>query len=474
VYRAADLQVPDHIVALKLFHRLALDAAARDAALRELRLIASVSHPSVVQFKDYGWHGGRAFFVMPFYRGETLRQRLGRGPLSRVEAKSIFLPLARALASMHGTGVRHQDIKPENIFLAHPDDTDQEVLPVLIDLGVAAKDAENVLAGTPNYFAPEVAARFGHEPDPPFVTGKADVFALALVLRNALDPEAEEQVAAGAVDAFVRYRARRAPPPPRRRDLAYLRSAFERWLHLAPDQRPTADSLARELSVLTLPEERRARTLATLRWLVPIVVMLAAVFSAAVFALSREAELQRKEAMRARQVAQLERSRAEEASQRAARIRDDLAKAHEASRALKEDVARLEEQYRSSRMTRIELAERLAHTESALTLLSKQRDDELKQLSDELAELVNDRDAVRAQLQATQGNLQDERRRAAALDDKLQEVQAELEASTKAVEAAQTRERDLHEALVALQKATAPKPRAPVAAQPAGNERRPR
>src|SRR5690606_30608451 len=67
VYRAADLEVPDHVVALKLFR---LPASNDGVAVRELRLIASVSHPSVVQFKDHGWHEGRIFFVMPFYRGE--------------------------------------------------------------------------------------------------------------------------------------------------------------------------------------------------------------------------------------------------------------------------------------------------------------------------------------------------------------------------------------------------------------------
>ena len=51
---------------------LALTNAGPEAALRELTLIASVSHPSVVQFKDYGWHEGRLYFAMPWYRGRTL------------------------------------------------------------------------------------------------------------------------------------------------------------------------------------------------------------------------------------------------------------------------------------------------------------------------------------------------------------------------------------------------------------------
>ena len=61
--------------------------------------------------------------------------RLQREPLSRAEALEIFLPLARALSAMHAAGVRHQDVKPENIFLARiPGFGEDVVTPVLLDL----------------------------------------------------------------------------------------------------------------------------------------------------------------------------------------------------------------------------------------------------------------------------------------------------------------------------------------------------
>ena len=161
VYRAKDTEVPGHVVALKLLHQAAHSKTAKQSALRELRLIASVFHPSIVQFKDHGWFEERLWFVMPWYDGETLQSRLQREPLSRAEATKIFQPLARALAAMHAAGVRHQDVKPENIFLARiPGFGEDEVTPVLLDLGVAATEAEMVVAGTPTYFAPEVAAQF--------------------------------------------------------------------------------------------------------------------------------------------------------------------------------------------------------------------------------------------------------------------------------------------------------------------------
>src|SRR5690606_2592604 len=99
-------------------------------------------HPSIVQFKDHGWHESRLWFVMPWYEGESLQARIDRQPLSRTEARQIFEPLARALAAMHASGLRHQDVKPENIFLAnikrHGEGV-SDILPVLLDLGVAAK-----------------------------------------------------------------------------------------------------------------------------------------------------------------------------------------------------------------------------------------------------------------------------------------------------------------------------------------------
>src|SRR5690606_35972253 len=81
VFRARDTEVRGHVVALKLLHQASPSDEERERALRELRLIASVFHPSVVQFKDHGWHEGRLWFVMPWYEGETLEDRIEREPL---------------------------------------------------------------------------------------------------------------------------------------------------------------------------------------------------------------------------------------------------------------------------------------------------------------------------------------------------------------------------------------------------------
>lgn len=355
VYRAKDSLVPDHSVSLKISRDPATDGQAVSAAKRELQLIASVFHPSVVQLKDHGWHENRLWFVMPLLRGETLATRLSRGDLSRREAREIFEALAEALATLHAAGVRHQDIKPDNIFLAQLDPESERRLPVLIDLGLAVKDAELVLAGTPTYLAPEVAARFAGVPDPAPIGPKADVFALALTLRQALDGSAPEAVT--SVDAFVSRRARVAPGAPTRRDLRDLRAHFERWLNISPDVRPTAEEFRRELRILTRKEERRSRRLVLARWLAPTALAVVALFATTAMVLTREAEHQRTEAHH-------ERVRASQAQARAVSMHTNLEEEKGRRRVV-------ENEFRNSRLTCGELEQRLIRAEQEIARQQK-------------------------------------------------------------------------------------------------------
>jgi len=451
VYRAKDTEVPGHVVALKLLHQAAHSKTAKQAALRELRLIASVFHPSIVQFKDHGWFEERLWFVMPWYDGETLQSRLQREPLSRAEALEIFQPLARALAAMHAAGVRHQDVKPENIFLARiPGFNGNAVTPVLLDLGVAATEAEMVVAGTPTYFAPEVAAQFASVDDKPSVSNKADVFALALALRNALEPETQEDVAAGAVDTFIERRSRETPTGPSRKALRYLGPTFERWLNHQAERRPTADELAEELRVLALPEERRERVKTILRWTIPVALALLGASGAAVTAFYQQAENEREEAQRARITA--------------SDLRRDLADTREIAE-------QLELRYEQSKLTRAQLAKRLARTDGQVAALRNELKEEERRLArarDRLAQNRQDKAAVEQQLSETERDLSSTERkltanlqklaaeedRARALDRKLQrerdrklELQADIVALEARLEAEAAKAEELQEAV---------------------------
>ncbi|HEX5661273.1 MAG TPA: protein kinase [Polyangiales bacterium] len=459
VYRARDRDVTDHVVALKILRRRAADAAAVHAALRELQLIASVFHPSVVQLKDHGWHEGHLWFVMPLYRGETLATRLKRAPLTRRQAREIFTPLAEALATMHRAGVRHQDVKPENVFLANldldesEDGVPQRVLPVMLDLGVAAKDAELVLAGTPAYFAPEVAARFAGAPDPPPVGPKADVFSLALTLMHALDPTPREYVAAGAVDAFVAYRAAHAPKISPVRELSDLRPYFSRWLNFSPDARPSAEEFVRELGSLTRPEERAARRWAIMRWALPTLFALMAVFAAVLFAFSRENELQRRE----RQLAE---TRAQEARQRADNIYQDLTVQEAKRKELEKDVARLEQEYQTSRMTREQLATRLAQTEAELLSVAErekalnttvaQQQREAHQLRESNGRVSSELASATQRNEELSGELDRQRARRQEVEGTATQLREQVKRETDALETARSRISDLEERLARM------------------------
>lgn len=274
VYRASDRQIRNHHVALKLLHAPAADEQARQAALRELTLIASVSHPSVVQFKDYGWHEGRLWFAMPWYRGATLAQRYAAPgwtePLTRAQARPIFERSAQGLAAMHEVGINHHDIKPDNIFLAQIAGFDAG-LPVLLDLGIASTREEGPKGMTLEYASPETAASALGE-SKQGVGPEADVFSLALVLRNLLEPQTVQPVT-GETLAFLHRRATEPLPAPTGEQFRYLRPAFARWLHLDPAQRPTAAQFASELALLTAPEEQREARMRMLRRVGPLVAV---------------------------------------------------------------------------------------------------------------------------------------------------------------------------------------------------------
>jgi serine/threonine protein kinase len=261
VYQALDLDVAGHVVALKLMHRPWENADQQELSQREVQLIVAVSHPSVVSFKDHGLHQGRFYIVMPWYEGETLSSRLRGGlGLTRVEALRIFRQLAQALSAVHERGIRHQDVKPENILLARFGEGQQD-FPVLLDLGVGAFAHELVPAFTPAYVAPEMArahVELAHGGVGTSVDGKADVFALALTLFDALAPETRDLDECNGSLVDLAARADHGVTLPKVKALHDLEGAFARWLAVDPARRPTAQQLVHELSILTRVEERRA------------------------------------------------------------------------------------------------------------------------------------------------------------------------------------------------------------------------
>jgi serine/threonine protein kinase len=135
-----------------------------DRFKREIQLAAALQHPHVVPVLAAGDAAGLPWFTMPYVEGESLRARLGRGPLRIVEVTAILKDVARALEFAHSHGVVHRDIKPDNVLLAGSSATvtDFGIAKALSVARTGPGGATLTIAGTsigtPMYMAPEQAA----------------------------------------------------------------------------------------------------------------------------------------------------------------------------------------------------------------------------------------------------------------------------------------------------------------------------
>ena len=158
IYKALDTRL-GRTVALKfLTPRLDADASAAERFRQEARAAGALEHPNICTIYDIGeTEDGRLFLAMPLYDGETVEQRIKRGPLAIGDATEIAVQMLRGLAKAHARGIIHRDIKPANVFVT----TDGVVK--LLDFGIA-KLADVSLTGpasrplgTVAYMSPEQA-----------------------------------------------------------------------------------------------------------------------------------------------------------------------------------------------------------------------------------------------------------------------------------------------------------------------------
>ena len=114
VYRARDTRL-GRTVALKILLHTTDDF--RQRFQREARSVASLNHPNICTLFDTGRHEDTDYLVMEHLEGQTLYDRLRKGPLGVDEAISIAIQIAAALATAHEAGVIHRDLKPGNVML---------------------------------------------------------------------------------------------------------------------------------------------------------------------------------------------------------------------------------------------------------------------------------------------------------------------------------------------------------------------
>ena len=190
VYRARDTRL-DRTVAIKILpQHLSSDPEAEQRFDREARTISGFSHPNICQLYDVGAQDGTSYLVMEYLEGETLADRLRRGPLPLDQVLKYGIEICEGLERAHKGGVTHRDLKPGNIMLTKSGAK-------LMDFGLAKPvtpmsapssglsqtlataqhplTAQGMVVGTFQYMSPEQVE--GQEAD-----ARSDIFALGAVL----------------------------------------------------------------------------------------------------------------------------------------------------------------------------------------------------------------------------------------------------------------------------------------------------
>jgi len=244
VYEALDLELGRKVAVKTLRPGRTRNDWADEQLRREAQAAAGLKHPGVVTLHAAGSCERGPYLVMELLQGETLGEKLSRGPVPVPEATEVALQVARALAHVHFHGLVHRDLKPENLHLGD----DGRVK--LLDLGLAhLLGGRSGAAGTPAYVAPE---QWRGE----VVDGRADVFALGAVLyemvsgRRAFEVREERSA---ALDANT-------PPELSGRVPRRLKRLVARCLARDPNERPTAARAAEELLKVQQDLGRRTST----------------------------------------------------------------------------------------------------------------------------------------------------------------------------------------------------------------------
>ncbi len=216
VYLARDTRLERTVAVKVLPQHLASSPASRQRFEREAKTISQLSHPHICALYDVGREGETEYLVMEYLQGETLSERLLKGPLSLEQVLRYGIEIADALDKAHRQGIVHRDLKPGNVMI-----TKSGVK--LLDFGLAkaiapaapavggtsvptqhALTREGTILGTFEYMAPEQLE--GKEAD-----ARTDIFALGCVL---YEMATAKKAFAGSSQASLISAIMQNDPPP--------------------------------------------------------------------------------------------------------------------------------------------------------------------------------------------------------------------------------------------------------------------